>query len=575
MNPRTSAETELEVETQCDGQSTLLAQWKADSAEQLVLEEETFVGDQHRVKGNDEINWWNRPSVSNKFNRRHNTKTYKVWRMILPYFIYSLAFGGSMFLRTNLILELLCRRYYTEADSGSILPEDWTSLQDHCRKPEVQALASRFTFTTDLICGILAAISCPKLGALSDRYGRIKVLCIPATGTLMSEAIITFVAFHPGSLSINWLYLAYFFEGLCGSFIAVIAITHSYLADCTTPENRNVVFGWFHGCLWSGFAVGSLLVTAVIRATGDYRGVFYISVACRLCFSISLLVAVPESVSHHQQLIARRLFSKRKLEMDASLGHLEKTVRKVYDLFSPLKFFWPKGHGSSPALRRNLALLAVVDAVTFGIAMGSFNVLILYSRHEFGWRAYEQSFFFAGMNFTRICCSTIVMPAIVWLNHGTLWNPKSESHTGCEKLDLALLRSALAFYTLGYIGYALATVPTLFIISGVATAIAGLALPMLQSVMTKHISAIHTGQMLGASGLLHSLARIVTPFALNGMYGLTVGTMSHFAFVFVAIILGTTACLCWFVMPGVYLDDDAEVHQPILKSDDTDEEVHA
>lgn len=52
----------------------------------------------------------------------------------------------------------------------------------------------------------------------------------------------------------------------------------------------------------------------------------------------------------------------------------------------------------------------------------------------------------------------------------------------------------------------------------------GVGSPTLQSALTKHIPHDQIGQLLGATGLLHALARVVCPTIFNLIYAQTVGT---------------------------------------------------
>lgn len=109
------------------------------------------------------------------------------------------------------------------------------------------------------MAGLLSAVTSPKLGALSDRYGRTRVLILASAGALTGEIITIIAAKNPETFPTNWLFLGYFLDGLCGSFTAAMAISNSYAADCTPPHKRNVAFGYFFGCLFTGIAVGPLI----------------------------------------------------------------------------------------------------------------------------------------------------------------------------------------------------------------------------------------------------------------------------------------------------------------------------
>jgi hypothetical protein len=128
-----------------------------------------------------------------------------IYWMLGPFFIVALAFGGSMPPKLNLILQLVCRQYIDEQASQH---PGYTKLpsvnfgsgdNDQCRIPEVQSRVSMFTLWVNLISGLISAFASPKLGALSDRWGRKKIIVVTSIGTILGE-IITIVGFTPGDV---------------------------------------------------------------------------------------------------------------------------------------------------------------------------------------------------------------------------------------------------------------------------------------------------------------------------------------------------------------------------------------
>ncbi|KAK3044359.1 hypothetical protein LTS18_001484, partial [Coniosporium uncinatum] len=87
--------------------------------------------------------------------------------------------------------------------------------------------------------------------------------------------------------------------------------------------------------------------------------------------------------------------------------------------------------------------------------------------------------------------------------------------------------------------------------------IGGIGSPTLQSALTKHVPPDKTGQLLGASGLLHALARVVSPTIFNGIYSATVGKFTQTVFVCLTVTFGAAFVVSWMVKPHVYLDEDA------------------
>jgi MFS family permease len=289
----------------------------------------------------------------------------QVYWLLGPFVLAAVAFGGIIVPKVNLILSLICREYFADrqlADPDfAFLPIDFNEDNPQCRIPEVQARVSMFTLYGGLISGILSAIIAPKLGALSDRYGRKKILLITTSGVLLSEIITIFAANFPETFPVNVILVGYVFDGLSGSFIAAMALSHSYATDCTPPQKRNVVFGYFHGCLFTGVALGPLFAGYVVKWTGKIVSMFYVSLGCHIFFIFFLLFVIPESLSKSRQLLARE---KHRISVEAA-GPAADWINQArsFNLFAPLKVLYPTGPGTSPAVRRNLLLLAAVDTI--------------------------------------------------------------------------------------------------------------------------------------------------------------------------------------------------------------------
>ncbi len=424
-----------------------------------------------------------------------------------------------------------------------------------CKIPEVQALVTKFLLYGALISGILSAIVSPKLGALSDQYGRLRMMCFGTLGILLQEVVIICVATWPDKISVNWILLGFMFDGLGGSFIAAMAISYAYASDCTSPQRRNVVFAWYQSVLFGGIAVGPILGGYIVKLTGKILNVFYIALGLHIAFFLFLLLVVPESVSKERQLVARQ---KKKDAIDSvetplqdEFSYLVAFIRrflKSVNLLEPLSILWPTGEGTNPAVRWNLVLIAAVDTTMFGVAMGSLTVVLLYVELEFGWGSYETSIFVSVVNTCRAFALIVLLPIIIRIGRG----PKSKiitRNSGSDNVDLGIIRAAIFFDVLGYIGFTLVRGGDLFILCGAAAALGGIGSPTLQAALTKHVPHDRTGQVLGAVGLLHASARVVAPTVFSLIYAKTVGKFTQTVFVCLAATFGVAFVLSWFIRP--------------------------
>ncbi|KAF2434492.1 MFS general substrate transporter [Tothia fuscella] len=491
----------------------------------------------------DHLPWWKRPSP--------------YW-LLGPFVLSALAFGGIMVPKINLIMSLICREYYADKslhDPGLIFaPIDLGKLNPMCRTPEVQKRVAEFTMQGGLISGILAAIIAPKLGALSDRYGRKPIMCITNFGMFTGEIITIIAATYPETFHVNWMLLGYFFDGLCGSFIASMAMSHSYATDSSPPDRRNVVFGYFHGALFTGIAIGPALAGYIIQATGSVITMFYIALACHIFFILFLVLVIPESLSKSRQHLAREKYA----VMIEARGPTSDWIQQIwaFNLFEPLKILFPTGVNSSPAIRRNLMLLASVDMIIFGVAMGAMTVVIIYSNFVFAWSTFEQSIFMSVINSCRVLCLLIILPGVTRLYRGKGGNRRAQPQTGTDTFELTIIRIGIMFDMLGFLGYTLSRQSGWFMASGAIASIGGMASPTLQAALTKHVPPSQVGQLLGAMGLLHAFARIIAPTVFNAIYIATVGSFPQTCFVILTVMFGLAWTVSWFVKPGVTLGDE-------------------
>ncbi|KAL5398701.1 hypothetical protein PMIN03_000216 [Paraphaeosphaeria minitans] len=492
--------------------------------------------------------WWKRPSI--------------YW-LLPPFLLFTMAFGAIIVPKLNLIMDLVCDQYYASSPDPISGPMDPGQRFDRCQTDAVSSRSSLFLLYGNLCSGILTAISSPKLGALSDRYGRKTLLVCTTFGALMGEVLTILAAKYPETVHVNWILVGYALDGLTGSFIVGMALAHSYASDCTSPQRRNVAFGYFYACLFTGIALGPVLSGYIIDWRQKYVGkteavllIFYIALACHGFFILFLAFAVPESLSKERQEAARRRHRDEK-ERNGGLAPDWIDQLRSLNLLEPLKILWPTGPGTSPALRRNLILLAATDTIMFGIAMGAMGVVVVYTRRQFGWQELESGKFVSIVNSARVFVLLFALPTVTRLIRGKN-GTKNQRNSGSDVLDLSIIRIAVFFDMLGYLGYTLSRDGNVFILSGTVAAFGGIGSPAIGSALTKHVPPDRVGQVLGATGLLHAFARVLGPTIFNGIYSATVSSFRQTVFVCLTATFGAALVLSCFIRPHVYLELEAD-----------------
>jgi MFS family permease len=464
-----------------------------------------------------------------------------------------LAFGAIVVPKINLIMDLVCEEYYASLELDPISGPMDPGSPDRCQTDAVSARSSLFLLYGNLCAGILSAFTSPKLGALSDRLGRKKLLALTTLGALAGEVLTILAAKYPETVHVNWILVGYALDGLCGSFIVGMAISHSYATDCTPPQKRNVAFGYFHACLFTGIAVGPIVAGYIINARAKYVGkteavllIFYIALGCHVTFILFLMFIIPESLSKERQEAAREKHREEKERRGPTSDWINQ-LRSI-NIFEPLKILWPTGPGTSSALRWNLFLLAAVDTIMFGVAMGAMGVIVVYVRREFNWQELESGRFVSIVNSSRVLALLVLLPLVSRFVRGKN-GTKNQRNTGSDLFDLSIIRVAVFFDMIGFLGYALARDGSVFILSGAIAAIGGIGSPTLGSALTKHVPADRVGQLLGATGLLHAFARVLGPTIFNGIYSATVGKYSQTVFVCLTVTFGVAFACSWFIRP--------------------------
>jgi MFS family permease len=452
--------------------------------------------------------------------------------------------------KLNVILNLICRQYHfapTAHNAAPVLSIHSTIGEDNpeCQTAKVHALLGRFMLYANLISGTLCAFSSPRLGALSDRYGRRLILAVTALGMLLGDIITITAASFPDSISVYWILVEFGFGGLAGSFIATMAIIQSYAADCTPPARRSVVFGYLHGCMFLGIAVGPILGGLIIKASGNIMTIFYVAFVCHLGFIVFITSFVPESLSRSRQIAARE---RHRAELLKHPRRPWTTIADLANIFKPLSILFPSRDQTPDITRTNLVLLAAVDTVVFGVTLGSASIVVMYSEFMFKWGNFESSVFVSIANTCRVGMLVAVLPLVFRIfSHRTnrLGHGPAAKGGNSDKFDIGIIRVAVFFDVLGYIGYAIVPTGILFIVSGVIASVGGIASPTLQSALTTHVAADKTGELLGAISLLHALSRIAAPAALHLVYSLTIGKTSSAVFWCLAAIFGGAWAAAW------------------------------
>ncbi|KAA8909772.1 major facilitator superfamily domain-containing protein [Sphaerosporella brunnea] len=488
--------------------------------------------------------WYRKPSI--------------FW-LLPPYWLYSTAGGVVAVPRLNIILDLICREYFSERNSpgAQFIPLEIGGGDDEqCQIPEVHARTSTFILALGLLAGGIAALTAPRLGSISDRNGRRGLMAISSLGFLIAEITTILAAKYPDYFDVRILLLGSVVDGICGSFMLGMALANSYGADCTSPKHRATAFGALQGCLFLGSATGPIFGGLLVEKTGNILSPFYAALVAHTIYILYTLFILPESLSERRMRHARsKHAAERRLRGDDSAAS-NKHWANPKNLLEPLTILCPTAPGTTTRLRINMMLLAAIDFTLFGVGMGGMTVIIMYAERQFHWRNLESSIYLSVINSTRVTILLVVLPILVTYVRRN--RTKAEHHKGSDKLDVALIRFAIVVEALGYFCYSIAPNGTIFTLAGVSTAFGGVGSPTIQSSLTKHIPSDKTGQLLGAMALLHSIARVVSPTIFNLVYAATVGSVPQTVFICLASAFSGAFVCSWFIKTGLHWDEQKD-----------------
>ncbi|RAL07984.1 putative tetracycline-efflux transporter, partial [Aspergillus homomorphus CBS 101889] len=498
---------------------------------------------------------------------RHKWRKSSVFWLFPFLILYMVGFGGTAVPKINLMVTLICKDYMAKKASSepgfTYLPVILGSERNtQCQIPEVQAQVAQFQLYYHLVAGVLSAVVCPRLGHLSDRRGRTRVIALSGLATVVAEGITIWVAARAETMSVWVLLGAAFVDGLGGSFTTIMALTASYASDSTAAAQRSVAFGYLYGALFSGLAAGPLLAAMVIQRTGQVLDVFTASLGLHLLFLLCMLFVVPESLSPARQAVFRDRHHKLQAERGAAHSsllrpswqslHPKHLITPLAVLLPPVgrpSALFPHGTGATPALRRNIILLTSLDTLAFGVALGTAQVLIMYAEFKFGWGNVESSLFISTVSVIRVLNLFVLYPLIQRNAQGQQSPPSTRKIPGSPLKEITLIRLSLLLDALGNLGFALAPNGTMMTLSGIVMALGGMGVPTLQSALTKHVPREGLGQILGAKGLLHALARIIAPTVCSLIYSLTVGRFPAAIFVCLVGLFALAFGASWAVRP--------------------------
>lgn len=162
----------------------------------------------------------------------------------------------------------------------------------------------------DIIVGLLTAsyaaaqfVGAPLLGRLSDQYGRRPILLVSIAGTIAGFVLLAIaeplgmmlggalVAANTAVLAL--LFVSRILDGLTGGNISV---AQAYIADISTPENRNRALGVVGAAFGLGFIIGPA-VGGLLSVRFGYAAPAWAAAALASLNWLAVFLWLPESIT--------------------------------------------------------------------------------------------------------------------------------------------------------------------------------------------------------------------------------------------------------------------------------------
>lgn len=315
------------------------------------------------------------------------------------------------------------------------------------------------------IFAVMQFVASPILGALSDRFGRRKIILVALAGTGLDYLIMGFAP------SLGWLFAARLVSGVTAG---ALAACNAYIADVTPPEKRAQAFG----LVGAAFGVGFVLGPAIGGLVGQFnlRLPFFTAAACVGLNWLYGLAVLPESLPPEK----RRAFSWRRANPVGSLLLLGK-FKGVLDL-AGMQFVF-----------------------MFGSVMLQ-SIWVLYTAYRYDWQTGQVGVSLALVGvMSMIVQGRLVKPILGWLGER-------------RGLIVGLVLSGLVM-----IGYGLATQGWMIYALIVVGGFGGIAGPAAQALITREVPGDEQGAVQGSLAGLNSLASIFAPMIATWSFGYFIG----------------------------------------------------
>lgn len=308
-------------------------------------------------------------------------------------------------------------------------------------------------------------VASPIVGSLSDQYGRRPVLLLSSAG-LAADYVL--MALAP---DLWWLALGRIVAGITSSSFST---AFAYMADVTPPEGRAKAYGLIGAAFSGGFVAGPLL--GGVLGEISPRAPFWMAAALSGVVFLYGLVVLPESLAPENRM----------------------------------PFAWKRANplGAMKLLRSHQELISL-SFVNFllNFAHHVFSaVFVLYAGHRYGLRARDLGLLLALVGAIDMAVQGMLVARVV------------KRFGDRATMMIGLFGGAIGIACMG-----LAPNGLWLTLAMLPNALWGLAMPTLQSLMTRRVTESEQGQLQGANMSVASVAGVLAPPFFGAIYAGSVG----------------------------------------------------
>ena len=198
---------------------------------------------------------------------------------------------------------------------------------------------------------LMQFIAAPVLGALSDRFGRRRVILIALAGSAIDYVVMGLAP------TLGWLFVARIIVGLTAS---ALATCNAYIADVTPPEKRTQGFGLVGAAFGIGFVLGPVL--GGFLGSINLRLPFFVAAGCVGVNWLYGAFVLPGPAA--QTLITRRVPADEQGTVQGALASLA----SLAGVFAPPIGAWSFAACIAPEARLQLPGIAFFEAAALSLA---------------------------------------------------------------------------------------------------------------------------------------------------------------------------------------------------------------